>query len=261
MITKTHQFFILMYSPWPLVARLRAFNLFFSGLVFLKYRKLDCMFLSLFLLRIISFFWWVFYRGEFNLEGKDSFSLENGVKYAILLFIASEVFFFFSFFWSYFHFFLAPCLEVSLIWPPLNIRIFDFLNVPLINTLTLLSSGMTITIRHHYLLKGKIKLSQRFLFVTIILGLFFSCLQIAEYNSAFFRIRDSNFGTTFFMLTGFHGIHVIIGRIFLFISIFRYNKITSNSKDCLRFELASWYWHFVDVVWIFLYFVLYYLTS
>lgn len=261
MITKSHQFFLLRNRPWPLVSTLNSFSVFISGLVFIKFGNSQCLLLSLSRISIISFIWWTFYRGEFNLEGKNSLTLEQGLKYSILLFISSEVFFFFSFFWSYFHFYLSPCIEIRIIWPPLNVHIFEYLNVPLINTLVLVTSGLTITIRHFFLIKNFIKMSKIFLFRTILLGLIFTFLQIIEYKRSIFDIRDSNFGRTFFILTGFHGTHVIIGTMFLLTSLYRYNKITSNNKECLRIEIAAWYWHFVDVVWIFLYFILYYLNN
>lgn len=260
MITKSHHYFLLRYSPWPAVSSLNSFNLLFSLLLLFKYRDSLLLILRVVTLRASSFFWWFSYRGEFSLEGKDSYSLEKGLKFAIILFISSEVFFFFSFFWSYFHFFLSPTIETRIVWPPTGIESFDPLRVPLINTLILMRSGISITISHHYLIRGqKIKCMLN-LALTVVLGAIFSILQLIEYNRAFFSIGDSTFGTTFFMLTGFHGIHVLIGSIFLTSVLYRQSKIVSRKRNCLRFELSSWYWHFVDVVWIFLYFILYYLN-
>lgn len=178
----------------------------------------------------------------------------------MILFISSEVFFFFSFFWTYFHYFLSPTLEVGLHWPPVNVEIFDFSNVPLINTLVLISSGLTVTISHYFLINNSIKRCNFWLFLTVVLGGLFSFLQWEEYCRSFFSIRDGNFGTSFFVLTGFHGLHVLIGSIFLCTTLLRSGFSSRASKNYLRFELASWYWHFVDVVWIFLYFFLYYLN-
>lgn len=261
MIRKNHQFFILQERPWPLISIFNAFNIFVGALLYLKFGLSAFLVLNTYIIFFRSFLWWNFYRGEFNLEGKNSFSLENGLKYSIILFIRSEIFFFFSFFWSYFHFFLSPCVEISIMWPPENVSIFDYRNVPLINTLILVSSGFRITVSHYYIIKGSMKKSEFYLTSTIILGGLFTVLQFIEYKSSFFEIRDGTFGRGFFILTGFHGIHVIIGTIFLMVSLYRFGKITSNNNECLRFELASWYWHFVDVVWIFLYFILYYLNN
>lgn len=261
MITKNHQFFLLNYRPWPLISSINSFSVFLSGLVFLKFGRLEPLAMRILTVSMSSFIWWRFYRGEFNVEGKNSFRLEQGIKYSILLFISSEIFFFFSFFWAYFHFYLSPCIEVSIVWPPLKARIFDYLNVPLINTLVLIRSGFTVTVSHYFLTRNCIRISKIFLLITVILGLIFSMLQLIEYERAMFSISDARFGRTFFILTGFHGIHVIIGTTFLLACLYRYHKITPHNKECLSIEIAAWYWHFVDVVWIFLYFTLYYMNN
>lgn len=261
MIRKTHYFFLLNLRPWPFIIRISSFNLLLSLIFFLKFFSFNCFFLSLLNLIIISFFWWITYRSEFNLEGKNSLTLEKGIKLRIILFISSEVFFFFSFFWSYFHYFLSPRIELGLRWPPVNIEPFDFLGVPLINTLVLIRSGLTVTVRHYFLIEGKSKNSNFWLFLTISLGIFFSFLQIMEYKNSFFSIRDRRFGTSFFMLTGFHGIHVLIGSIYLATTLIRSIYISRSTSNFLSFELSSWYWHFVDVVWIFLYCFLYYIID
>lgn len=260
MITKTHHFFMLELRPWPFILRASSFNLITSLLIFFKYSDLRVFFINFFLVRICSFFWWNSYRGEFNLEGKSSLILENGVKLRIILFISSEIFFFFSFFWSYFHYFLSPSLEVGMKWPPIDVEMFDFSNVPLINTLVLMSSGLTVTVRHYYLIHRDFKSSRFWLLITVSLGAFFRFLQWLEYSNSFFSIRDGNFGTSFFVLTGFHGIHVIIGSLFLLKVYMRRKFFRRADKSSLGFEMASWYWHFVDVVWIFLYFFLYYIS-
>lgn len=252
---------MLPRSPWPLVSSFNAFRLLFSFLIFLKYSDFSMAEYNVINIIVGSFVWWVAYRAEFNLEGKESLTIENGLKYSIILFISSEVFFFFSFFWSYFHYYRSPIMEIGLCWPPYAVQSFDFLNVPIINTLLLLSSGVRVTISHYYLIHNSQFWRCLALGVTIVLGLLFTVLQGAEYSSSFFSIRDSSFGTSFFMLTGFHGIHVIIGTIFLATVLYRILKAGPSKIEYLRFELASWYWHFVDVVWIFLFFLTYYLNS
>lgn len=261
MITKSHHFFLLHVRSWPPIVRFSSFNLLFSGLLFLKYRESDLLAASLLSLCWVCFCWWLRYSSEIIGEGLDSSSLIQGLKYRIILFISSEIFFFFSFFWSYFHYFLAPVLETGLVWPPYSIEIFDCLNVPLINTLILMRSGVSVTLRHYYLIRGRMNFSLIALAVTIGLGIIFSYLQYQEYKRSFFSIRDSTFGTSFYILTGFHGTHVIIGTIFLSVVLFRSIRSSSRKKEILIFELASWYWHFVDVVWIFLYFIIYYLGN
>lgn len=261
MITKRHYFFLLNPSPWPLLCRISSFGAFFSFLLFLKFNFYFHFLSRIINLAIVSFFWWFSYRGEFNLEGSNSETLQQGLKFSIILFISSEVFFFFSFFWSYFHFFLSPNIDTGLSWPPYGVEAFNCLNVPLINTLVLITSGVTVTLAHHFLVEGKKFYSNLNLFFTVLLGLIFTILQGLEYSRSFFGIRDSTFGTSFFILTGFHGIHVLIGTIFLAVVLFRSLKITNVKNESVSFELASWYWHFVDVVWLFLYFFLYYINN
>lgn len=260
MITKSHHFFILPSSPWPLVSSLIAFNTFLSILNMLKFGETGLFLFRVILISLTSFFWWISYRGEFSLLGRETLTLERGLKFSILLFISSEVLFFFSFFWAYFHFFLATSLELGLEWPPVGVEMFSFLNVPLINTMVLLRSGVTVTIRHLNLTLGKMGRFNLALFATAMLGVLFTFLQLIEYFSSFFSIRDRTFGTSFFVLTGFHGVHVFIGTLYLILVLYRSVKFSNIDMRCIRFEIASWYWHFVDVVWIFLYFSIYYLN-
>lgn len=260
MIIKTHYLFRLVERPWPFILMVNSFNLVISFFFFFKFNMFFFFLLELIFIFVSSYYWWVNYSLEFNLEGKSSLNLEKGVKISIILFISSEVFFFFSFFWSYFHFFFSPVLELGLSWPSVDIQFFDFLRVPIINTFLLLRSGVTITIRHFYINIGK-KNFKIWLILTIFLGLLFSIFQLLEYKNSFFCIGDGRFGCSFFILTGFHGIHVLIGAVFLFSTFIRSYYTTNSVQRFLMFELASWYWHFVDVVWIFLYFFLYYLIS
>lgn len=261
MLRKTHLYFILKPSPWPLVVRGLALSIMFSFLIFVKFFNPLIFFYRMVGISVCCFSWWFNYSKEFNLEGKETINLENGLKYAIVLFISSEIFFFFSFFWSYFHFFLSPVLEIRGQWPPICVEMFDCLEVPLVNTLLLVMSGVTITIRHHFLVKGSTIPYTFFLVITFLLGAIFSFFQWSEYDRSFFTLRDSTFGTSFFILTGFHGIHVLIGTIFLIVIFLRRRGLRSAKSDYSGFELASWYWHFVDVVWLFLYFCLYYINN
>lgn len=260
MITKSHYYFMLLSRPWPFLASLNAFRFMFSVLIFVKLG--DGIFLGQTMINLVwgCFIWWLTYSLEFNLEGKESLSLEIGLKYSIILFISSEVFFFFSFFWSYFHFYISPTIETGLNWPPLSVQSFNCLSVPLVNTLLLLSSGVTLTVRHAFLIEGGFMKACLALLMTIALGIAFTFLQALEYASSFFSIRDSTFGTAFFMLTGFHGAHVVIGTLFLLTVLSRSTLNNPGKKDHVSFEMASWYWHFVDVVWIFLFFLIYYLN-
>lgn len=260
MITKNHYFFILSPRRWSVLRSLISFNIFFSIIIFFKFKLFNIFIFTLIFIFLTSIIWWLSYRKEFNI-GKNSSYLEEGVKFSIILFISSEIFFFFSFFWSYFHLFLSPNIETGLNWPPTGVQSFDCLNVPLLNTLILLISGLTVTISHNFFLINKITYSKIFLFFTFILGVLFSILQGLEYLNSFFSITDGRYGTVFFVLTGFHGIHVLVGSIFLILVFIFSLNLKPSKKSFTRFDLASWYWHFVDVVWIFLYFFLYYLNN
>lgn len=173
------------------------------------------------------------------------------------MFIASEVLFFVSFFWAYFHNSIIPRIEIGQIWPPIIIKSLNPINIPLLNTVLLLSSGVSITWSHHLLMKNNIKLRKLCLLITIVLGAYFSILQLFEYIETEFSLADAIYGSSFFIATGFHGLHVLIGSTFLIITWTRINKIEFANNHTIGFETAAWYWHFVDVVWLFLFTAIY----
>lgn len=179
------------------------------------------------------------------------------IKLGIILFIVSEILFFFSFFWSFFHLRLTQLIELGINWPPSGILTFNPFIIPLLNTIILLTSGISITWAHHRLLNNYFKQFIISLIITIILGVYFSILQIYEYYEAPFNISDSSYGSIFFIATGFHGLHVIIGTTFLIICYLRNKFIHFSSNHHFGFEAAAWYWHFVDIVWLFLFIVVY----
>jgi len=184
------------------------------------------------------------------------------------IFIASEVMFFVGFFWAYFgaaFFPIAPVANVwdikAGVWPPAGIIAFDAFDLPFMNTLILLLSGTTVTWAHAALLEGNNRDVIRGLTCTVILGLLFSCCQAYEYSHAAFKLTDGKYASTFFLATGFHGVHVMIGTAFLAVNLARAVRGHLNPKQHLGFEFAAWYWHFVDVVWLFLFVGIYWLTS
>lgn len=178
---------------------------------------------------------------EANGEGLHFISVIDGLKIGIILFITSEVMFFFSFFWAYFQGSLSPNVEIGEKWPPMGVIPFDPMNIPLLNTLLLLSSGVSITLCHHLILENKFEESKKRLFITILLGGFFTLLQGFEYQESPFALSDSSYGSTFFVATGFHGLHVIIGSIFLLISFLFINNISITYNHIVGFEAAAWY--------------------
>jgi cytochrome c oxidase subunit 3 len=162
-----------------------------------------------------------------------------------------------SFFWAFFHRSISPTVELGQAWPPYSISSFNPIRVPLLNTILLLSSGVRITWSHHEMIKNNFNKAKNALLLTITLGIVFTFFQGLEYKEAPFSISDSTFGSTFFIATGFHGLHVIIGSLFLLVSIIRFKNLINSSIHIVGFECAAWYWHFVDVVWLFLYSILY----
>lgn len=168
-------------------------------------------------------------------------------------------FFFLSFFWAFFHNFLSPRIEIGRNWPPKILKIFNPYNIPLLNTIILLRSGITITWSHYIILIEKFNKIKNSLITTILLGIYFSLLQYIEYTESLFNISDSIYGRIFFLITGFHGIHVIIGTIFIISTFLRLTKSHFSKLHHFGFEASSWYWHFVDVIWLFVYIFLYWI--
>jgi len=209
----------------------------------------------------VMFVWWQDVIRESTFQGHHSLIVKQGIKYGMLLFILSEVLFFFSFFWAFFHSSLAPAVELGVVWPPQGVSALNPFSVPLLNTAVLLSSGATVTWAHHAIVCGAKKEAQLGLFLTLLLGIVFTSLQAIEYYEAPFALSDSVYGSTFFVATGFHGLHVLIGTTFLFVCFFRLLSNQFTRRQHVGFEAASWYWHFVDVVWLFLYLCIYWWGS
>ena len=252
-----HSCHLVDESPWPILASIRGLGLT-SGLLKIFHLKDNILFIiRVVLLLLISTQWWRDVNREATLLGDHSAVVELGLRRGIILFIASEVFFFVRFFWAFFHRRLSVNIELGAMWPPSGILPFNPFEIPLLNTVILLSSGISVTWAHHSLIRGhhsQVKIS---LILTVILGLYFTALQAIEYLEARFCFADRVYGATFFLATGFHGIHVIIGTTFLTICLIRLLSHNFSYNHHFGFEAAAWYWHFVDVVWLFLYIRIY----
>jgi len=225
-------------------------------ILFFYPEKLDISF-SDNLSEYLSFFLWI---KDFSRErniGFHTHKLEARLRIGILLFILSEVFFFFSFFWAFFDSAIAPTIEYGLNWPPKGIVRIRYYRVPLLNTIILLSSGVRITWAHHAITANDFANALWRTTITILLGIYFIFTQIEEYRTARFAIADGVYGSIFYIATGFHGAHVIIGTTFLIYILYNLytGKVTFNHH--FVFEAGAWYWHFVDVVWLFLYLCVY----
>lgn len=257
----THPFHLVDYRPWPFTRAIRTITLII-GLIKWFHQLNFSLVLIATLVSILSIFqWWRDISREGTFQGLHSIKVTDGLKLGIILFIVSEVFFFISFFWRFFHNSLSPNVEIGINWPPVGIKPFNLFQVPLLNTIILLSSGISVTWSHHRILKNNYSQTNQRLTLTILLGIYFTLLQYLEYKEATFSISDSIYGSTFFIATGFHGIHVLVGTTFLLISLIRNLNFHFSINHHFGFEAAAWYWHFVDVVWLFLYISIYWWGS
>lgn len=258
MINKFHPYHIVTIRPWPVISSLIIWNIVSTSTTTIvnKNGRKELIICTI-LIGILSAIWWNDTIKESKKEGEHQKKVSKGLKIGIIIFIISEVIFFVRFFWCYFHRGISPNLEVGQIWPPKRINRFEPTNVPLINTLILISSGASITWAHHNLIANKYNKAVKRIIITCILGLYFTGLQWIEYKQGEFRIGDSSYGSIFFIATGFHGIHVIIGTTFLTVTLINIYIIRISKQHHNSFEIAAWYWHFVDVVWLFLYLSIY----
>nr|UJG45532.1 cytochrome c oxidase subunit III [Diplonevra concinna] len=256
-----HPFHLVDYSPWPLTGAIGSMTMVSGMLKWFHQYDSNLFMLGTVIILLTMYQWWRDVTREGTFQGLHTFMVTIGLRWGMILFIISEIFFFISFFWAFFHSSLSPSIELGAIWPPLGVQPFNPSHIPLLNTTILLSSGITVTWAHHTLMENNYSQTTQALFFTILLGIYFTILQGYEYLEAPFTIADSIYGSTFFMATGFHGIHVLIGTMFLLICLIRHlNKHFSKSHH-FGFEAAAWYWHFVDVVWLFLYITIYWWGS
>ena len=253
----SHPYHLVDESPWPLIARVSGIGLTFGLVKWFHTQNSVLIFVRLFILLLVIYQWWRDVSREGRYQGLHTKVVELGLRWGIILFITSEVFFFLSFFWAFFHSSLSVNVELGGVWPPAGISPFNPFGVPLLNTLILLSSGVSVTWAHHALLEGKFNEAKSSLIITVILGVYFTLLQAIEYHEASFNIRDSVYGSTFYIATGFHGLHVVVGTTFLIVCLWRLITGRFRVDHHFGFEAAAWYWHFVDVVWLFLYLCVY----
>nr|APC60869.1 cytochrome c oxidase subunit III [Diplomys labilis] len=261
MTHQMHAYHMVNPSPWPLTGALSALLLTSGLIMWFHFSSSTLLTLSLITNTMTMYQWWRDMVRESTYQGHHTSTVQKGLRYGMILFIISEVFFFSGFFWAFYHSSLAPTLELGGYWPPTGINPLDPLEVPLLNTSVLLASGVSITWAHHSLMEGNRKQMTQALMITITLGVYFTLLQLSEYFETSFTISDGIYGSTFFVATGFHGLHVIIGSTFLLTCLLRQLFYHFTSNHHFGFEAAAWYWHFVDVVWLFLYISIYWWGS
>jgi len=336
----SHGYHLVSPSPWPFCTALAIFGLTVTFLlIFQEIQPLGKInfFLSIVYLIVCLQGWFRDIIIEATYQGQHTRDVQQGLRYGFILFIVSEIMFFFGFFWAFFHVSLSPSIEIGGIWPPKGIHVFNYYEIPLLNTLILLVSGATITYAHKaffigsdtiekykyapllglgydfedlvdrnekdfstvltnffsrisfansenilipdkgFMLMEGASIARKFivlnkffyyhsesrveiakgLILTILLGIFFTIIQLYEYINAPFSISDGIYGSIFFLTTGFHGLHVLVGTIFLIVTFYRHYNYHFTREHHFGFEAAAWYWHFVDIVWLFLYISIY----
>nr|YP_010470882.1 cytochrome c oxidase subunit III [Cteniopinus ruber]UVF38383.1 cytochrome c oxidase subunit 3 [Cteniopinus ruber] len=258
---KNHPYHLVEASPWPILGSLSALIMMSGIIKWFHMFNNSLLMIGAVSMLMIMFQWWRDISREATFQGLHSYPVTMGMRWGMILFITSEVFFFISFFWGFFHNSLAPTIEIGMLWPPKGINPFNPTQIPLLNTLILLTSGLTVTWAHHSLMENNLKQATQGLTLTVLLGMYFTALQAFEYIESSFTISDAAYGSSFFVATGFHGIHVIIGTTFLGVCLIRHMKNHFSQTHHFGFEAAAWYWHFVDVVWLFLYISIYWWGS
>jgi cytochrome c oxidase subunit 3 len=257
---KNHDYHILPPDPWPIIGAIGAFALF-GGAVMWMHDNPYGKFISiggLLVVLVTMANWWANTIREAH-TGYHTPVVQLHLRYGMILFIASEVMFFLAWFWAFFDASLFPSAveAVGGLWPPKGIEVLDAWGWPLLNTMILLCSGTTVTWAHHSLIHGDRHGLKLGLLLTVLLGLLFTSIQAYEYIHAPFAFKGNIYGATFFMATGFHGAHVLIGTTFLIVCLIRAYAGHFTTTQHLGFEFCAWYWHFVDVVWLFLFACIY----
>ena len=263
--TKNHDYHIIDPSPWPLIGSIGALIMAFGAVFWMKeIWPIWVMLIGLLIVLYTMYAWWSDVIKESH-QGDHTPVVQLHLRYGMILFIASEVMFFVAWFWAFFDasLFADEAIQFSRVehtggvWPPADLTVLDPWHLPLFNTVILLLSGTTVTWAHHALLHNDRDSLKLGLICTVVLGIIFSAVQVYEYVEAPFGFADSIYGATFFMATGFHGFHVFVGTIFLLVCLMRAYKGHMTPEKHFGFEADAWNWHFVDVVWLFLFAAIY----
>jgi cytochrome c oxidase subunit 3 len=273
---KPHPYHIVRPSIWPLISSFAGMLLAIGVIVFAHETTIGGfkigplgIYAGIASILACMFFWWKDVVYESTVEKAHTPIAEIGMRYGMALFIASEVMFFVAFFWAYFDVSLFADQEnmplrleyTQGLWPPPQIEVVNAFDLPFMMTLILLLSGCTVTWAHHAIVEGHMDDFKKALALTVGLGVFFLCFQIYEYSHLAYGFTDGAFASTFYMATGFHGFHVFVGTVFLFVCYLRAKKGHFSKEKHFGFEAAAWYWHFVDVVWLFLFVAIYWWGS
>ena len=262
--TKHHDYPLVDPSPWPIIGAVSAFALAIALISAMHGASWWWTAPGVLGVLYTMYGWWTDVIKEAH-RGDHTRVVALHLRYGMIMFIASEVMFFVAWFWAFFDasLFAGEAQQVARVeatgghWPPAGMTVLDPWHLPLLNTLILLTSGTTVTWAHHALLHNDRQGLKWGLVLTILLGVFFTAVQAYEYINAPFPFSGNIYGATFFMATGFHGFHVIIGTLFLTVCLIRAMRGDFTPQQHFGFEAAAWYWHFVDVVWLFLFACIY----
>nr|QTA71647.1 cytochrome c oxidase subunit 3 [Lens contradens] len=253
-------FHVVEQSPWPFFSSVSSVCVMIGLVSWFNDYSLWFLSFSLVLLLLVLFQWWRDVIREGN-QGWHTDRVAKNIRFSMMLFILSEVMFFVSFFWAFFSCSLVPGIEIGGVWPPVGIVPVNPFKLPLLNTAVLLGSGVSVTWAHYSVMAGNRWEGIMSLSITVLLGVYFSVLQILEYYECSFSISDSVYGSLFYVMTGFHGLHVVIGTLMLVVCLFRCFNYGFSVSRHIGLEVSIWYWHFVDVVWIFLFLCVYWWGS
>ena len=252
--TKRHPWHLVEPSPWPAVGTVAATTMALGGVWYMHEGIIWGFLVGVVLLLFTFWGWWNDVVSEAEGDTDHTPPVQRGLRVGVVMFIISEVMFFFAFFWAFFHSSMpALSLVAQPTWPPEGIVPLDPWSVPFLNTLILLTSGATVTYAHHAVRAGDRRMAVFGTALTVILGFIFLGFQAYEYGHAAFGFTDGIYSSTFYLATGFHGFHVFVGACFLTVCLFRARAGHFKPDQHVGFEAAAWYWHFVDVVWLFLF--------
>jgi heme/copper-type cytochrome/quinol oxidase subunit 3 len=254
-----HPFHIVSPSPWPFLVAMSFFPLTIGAVMYMHSYLFGLLILLLGAsnLIVLAYVWWRDVVREAVYESAHTTRVQNGLRLGFILFLISEAMFFFAFFWAFFYFSLSPSIHIGCLWPPYAITPINPFKTPLLNTFILLTSAVTITYTHRRMRLGYSLATFVGFVETLLLAFFFVSKQFFEYLHAPFAISDGVYGTTFYMITGLHGSHVIAGGLFILVNLIRFTQGQFARNHHLGFLFGLWYWHFVDVIWIFVYIFVY----
>jgi cytochrome c oxidase subunit 3 len=260
---QAHPFHLVSPSPWPISTSFSLLSLTGTGVLTIHgfIKSTYILIIALIALIYSMSLWFRDVISEGTYLGNHTLAVQRGLNMGMALFIVSEGLFFLGIFWAYYHSALSPTVELGALWPPMGIIALNPFELPALNTIILLASGVTITYSHHSLIKGDRKAALIGGYYTLILAVIFTSLQAVEYSVSPFTISDGTYGSCFYFGTGFHGLHVMIGTAFIAVGIWRIIAYHLTNHHHLGFESSILYWHFVDIVWLILFFSIYYWGS